>query len=87
MPASTDVVKVAMLAGAFMTAAVVPLRPIEEAIWTEAVLHGLSHAVPSKCGVPKWPGLQTLGGGGGGGRRRMAVCEREVCLFHLDLPG
>ena len=47
MPASTDVVKVAMLAGAFMTAAVVPLRPIDDAICTARVLHGLSHALPS----------------------------------------
>ena len=31
----------------------VALRPIEDAICTARVLHGLSHALPSKCGVPK----------------------------------
>ena len=61
MAASTDAVKVALFAGVFMSAAVVPLKLIEVAIWTEAVLHGLSHLLPSKVGVPKWPGLQMLG--------------------------
>ena len=72
MAACTDVLKVTMFEGAFMVAAVVPLKLSEEAIWTEAVLHGLSHALPSKCGVPKYPGLQTLEGGG------RAMGEREI---------
>ena len=72
MPASTELVNVATFAGAFMTAAVVPLRPIDDAICTARVLHGLSHALPSKCGVPKYPGLQTLEGGG------RAMGEREI---------
>ena len=59
--ASTDAVKVALFAGVFMSAAVVPLKLIEVAIWTEVVLHGLSHLLPSKYGVPKWPALHMLG--------------------------
>ena len=43
MADSTDALKVALFAGVFMSAAVVPLKPSEEVIWTEAVLQGLSH--------------------------------------------
>ena len=79
MPASTELVNVAMFAGAFMTAAVVPLRPIDDAICTARVLHGLSHALPSKCGVPKSPGLQTLEGGG----RARGERERSPTSYKL----
>ena len=85
MPVSTELVKVAMFAGAFMTAAVGPLRPIDDAICTACVLHGLSHALPSKCGVPKYPGLQTLEGGGGGRARGEREKSPTSYKFKIDL--
>ena len=53
--------KTSALTSVFMSAAVVPLKLIEVVIWTEVVLHGLSHLLPSKVGVPKWPALHMLG--------------------------